>query len=156
MTAHVKAMDEHLARQRFFSDFPPSFAKRIAGCARNARFGAGDYLAREGDRADTFFVITAGEVALEIAVPGKSPVVVATLGAQEVVGVSWLVAPYCWLFDARAVQDTRAICIDAKCLRGKCDADHDLGYEMMRRFLPVLTERLHAARIQILDVYGSS
>lgn len=156
MTAHVKAMDEHLAQHRFFGDFPPSFAKLIGGCAKNARFRAGDYLAHEGDRADTFFVLTAGEVALEIAVPGKSPVVVATLGAQEVVGVSWLVAPYCWLFDARAIEDTRAICIDAKCLRGKCDADHHLGYEMMRRFLPVLTERLHATRMQILDVYGSS
>jgi hypothetical protein len=49
---------------------------------------------------------------------------------------------------------TRAIGIDAACLRGKCEADHDLGYEMMKRFLPILVQRLHATRLQILDVYG--
>ena len=50
---------------------------------------------------------------------------------------------------------TRAIALDAKCLRDKCDADHDLGYELLKRFLPVLVQRLQATRLQMLDVYGS-
>lgn len=154
MSVSVKSMDQILGQHRFFDDFPAAFAKLIAGCACNAHFRPGDYLAREGDRADTFFILSEGKVALEVAVPGKSPVAIATLGTQDVVGVSWLVAPYSWLFDARAIDDVRAISIDAKCLRGKCEADHDLGYEMMKRFLPVLTQRLHATRMQILDVYG--
>jgi hypothetical protein len=58
------------------------------------------------------------------------------------------------MFDARCVALTRAIGIDAACLRGKCEADHDLGYELMKRFLPILVQRLHATRLQILDVYG--
>jgi CRP/FNR family transcriptional regulator, cyclic AMP receptor protein len=45
--------------------------------------------------------------------------------------------------------------MDGSCLRQKCEADHDLGYEMMKRFMPVLIERLQATRIQILDVYGA-
>ena len=36
----------------------------------------------------------------------------------------------------------------------KCEADHDLGYALMKRFLPVLVQRLQATRLQILDVYG--
>ena len=48
----------------------------------------------------------------------------------------------------------RAIGIDAKCLRDKCDVDHDLGYEMMQRFVPLLVARLQATRLQLLDVYG--
>ena len=44
--------------------------------------------------------------------------------------------------------------MDATCLRGKCEADHDLGYELMQRFVPVLVERLHGTRMQMLDVYG--
>ena len=58
------------------------------------------------------------------------------------------------MFDARATELTRAIGIDAACLRGKCDADPVLGYEMMRRFLPVVVKRLNATRLQLLDVYG--
>ncbi|GAA4644086.1 hypothetical protein GCM10023115_20460 [Pontixanthobacter gangjinensis] len=149
-------MDQILGQHRFFADFPSDFAKLIGGCARNIHFKPGEYMAREEDPADTFFILSKGKVALEVAVPGKSPVVIATLGAQDVVGVSWLVAPYCWLFDARAIEDLRAISIDAKCLREKCEADHDLGYEMMKRFLPLLTQRLHATRMQVLDVYGKS
>ncbi len=76
------------------------------------------------------------------------------MGVGEFVGASWLIPPYRWTFDARAVELTRAIGIDAACLRGKCEADHDLGYEMMKRFLPALVKRLHATRLQILDVYG--
>ena len=70
--------------------------------------------------------------------PGQPAVVFATEGEGEIVGASWLVPPYRWRFDARAVELTRAIGIDAECLRDKCEADHDLGYEMMKRFLPVI------------------
>ena len=49
----------------------------------------------------------------------------------------------------------RAIGIDAKCLRQKCETDHDFGYSMMMRFMPVLVERLQATRLQVLDVYGT-
>jgi CRP/FNR family transcriptional regulator, cyclic AMP receptor protein len=45
--------------------------------------------------------------------------------------------------------------MDASCLPQKCEADHDLGYEMMKRFMPVLIQRLQATRLQILDVYGT-
>lgn len=76
------------------------------------------------------------------------------MGVGDFVGASWLIPPYRWAFDARAVELTRATSIDAACLRGKCEADHDLGYEMMKRFLPPLVKRLHATRLQLLDVYG--
>ena len=43
---------------------------------------------------------------------------------------------------------------DGACLRGKCEADHELGFALMRRFAASLTEGLHATRLQLLDVYG--
>ena len=77
-----------------------------------------------------------------------------TQGVGEIVGASWLVPPYRWRFDARALELTRAIGIDARCLREKFEADHNLGYEMMKRFLPVVMQQLDETRLQILDVYG--
>ena len=49
---------------------------------------------------------------------------------------------------------TRAIALDGKCLRGKCDDDHSLGYELMKRFAHIMEERLQATRLQLLDLYG--
>jgi CRP-like cAMP-binding protein len=150
----MESLEQILAKHPFFAGFAPAHCQLVAGCARNHRYDGGEYLVREGATANEFFLIRHGQVALEIASPGRTPSVFATVGEGEIVGASWLVPPYRWMFDARAVVLTRAIGIDAACLRGKCEADHDLGYEMMKRFLPILVQRLHATRMQILDVYG--
>jgi CRP/FNR family transcriptional regulator, cyclic AMP receptor protein len=150
----MEGLERILGGHPFFAGFPADQLALVTGCARNHRFDTGAYLFHEGGPADEFFLIRHGNVALEIAAPGQSPIVFSTLGEGEIVGASWLVPPYRWNFDARAVGLVRAIGIDAACLRGKCDADHDLGYEMMKRFAPILVKRLKAARLQVLDVYG--
>lgn len=153
-TEGMKSVEQILLEHPFLAGCGPARGALLAGCARNHAFDAGRYLFREGGPADEFFLIRHGRVALEIAAPGRSPIVFTTLGEGEIVGASWLVPPYRWNFDARAVEPTRAIGVDAACLRAKCEADHDLGYDMMKRFVPVLLQRLHATRLQILDVYG--
>ena len=106
-------------------------------------------------RPTSFIWSVTAAIALEIHAPGRAPIIVATLGAGEVLDGSWLVPPYRWAFDARAVELTRLLGVNAKCLRDKCEADHDLGYELMKRFVGAMGEKLHAARLQALDVYGS-
>ncbi|ASL25232.1 cyclic nucleotide-binding domain-containing protein [Azotobacter chroococcum] len=150
----MESLEEILGRHPFFAGFEAEHGRLVAGCARNVRFAAGQYLFREGDPADEFFLIRHGRVALELVEPGRPPVVFATLGEGEIVGASWLLPPYRWRLAARATELTRAIGIDAACLRGKCETDHHLGYAMMKRFLPILVDRLQATRLQLLDVYG--
>jgi CRP/FNR family cyclic AMP-dependent transcriptional regulator len=150
----MATLEQILQEHPFFVDAPAELVRIVAGCARNHIFHAGEYLFHEGEPANEFFLIRQGKVALEIDAPGHAPIIFETSGVGDFVGASWLIPPYRWVFDARAVELTRATGIDAACLRGKCEADHDLGYEMMKRFLPVLVRRLHATRLQVLDVYG--
>ncbi len=150
----MATLEQILQEHPFFAGAPAELTRLVAGCARNHMFHAGEYLFREGEPANEFFLIRHGKVALEINVPGRAAIVFETLTVGDFAGASWLIPPYRWVFDARAVELTRATGIDAACLRGKCEADHDLGYEMMKRFLPALVKRLDAARLQILDVYG--
>ena len=150
----VEGLDKILMQHPFFAGLETGIVQLVAGCARNLRFEAGQYLFHEGEPANEFYLIRHGNVALEILPPGQPPMVFSTLGEGEIVGASWLVPPYRWMFDARATELTRAIGMDAACLRNKCEADHHTGYEMMKRFLPVLLQRLQATRLQILDIYG--
>ncbi len=150
----METLERLLLGQKFFAGIDPAIGRLLVGCARNARFAPGDFLFREDAPADEFFLIREGEVALELHMPGHPALVIATLGAGEVVGASWLVPPYRWNFDARAVVPTRAFGVNAACLRDKCEADHHLGYELMKRLLPVMVGRMQAARQQLLDVYG--
>ena len=50
--------------------------------------------------------------------------------------------------DTRVLEEAHALSFDAACLRGKCDDDAELGYELMRRFIPVIVERLQATRVR--------
>lgn len=145
---------EILRRHAFVDGLDENACNLIHGCATDVQFGGGTYLFHEGGSADRLFLIREGRVALEVAVPERASVAFQTLGEGEVVGLSWLVPPYRWAYDAKAVTDVRAIAIDADCLRDACEKDHEFGYALMKRFVPVMIGRLQATRFQILDVYG--
>ena len=147
-------LEKPIKEHRFFADLEPSYCEMIAGCGKNVRFEAGQYLFHEGESADQFFLIRHGRVAFEVTVPGRGAMRFLTIDPGEIAGISWLVPPYRWNYDAKALELTRAIALDAKCLRGKCEEDHHLGYELMKRFVPELVRRLHTTRLQLLDVYG--
>jgi CRP-like cAMP-binding protein len=150
----MKTFEAIIAEHPFFRGLEPEFCALVAGCGRNVVFDADAYLFHEGDPAEQFYLIRHGKVAFEVAVPGRGTKRFLTLHEGEIAGVSWLIPPYRWSYDARAVELTRAIALDATCLRGKCEADHHLGYELMKRFVPELVRRLQAARLQMFDVYG--
>ena len=126
----------------------------VAGCGENVAFAAGERLFREGDPAETFFLVRHGLVALETYVPNRGALTVDTVGPGEIAGWSWLLPPHSWHFTGRAVEPVRAVQFDGTCLRGKCEADPLLGYDLLTRFAQVLVERLQATRFQLMDVYG--
>jgi CRP/FNR family transcriptional regulator, cyclic AMP receptor protein len=115
---------------------------------------AGKYVFREGEPADHFYLIRQGRVAIEISAPPRKAIIVQTLSAGDVLGWSGLVPPYQWRFHARAVESVRVLALDGKCLRARCEENHDLGYELLKRFAQVMTQRLEATRFQLLDVYA--
>ncbi len=151
----MEGLERIVKEHPFFTGVDETFCTLVCGCAKNVRFEAGQYLFHEGEPAEWFYLLRHGRVALQFTAPGRGAITFQTVGEGEIVGVSWLIPPYRWSNDAKAIELTRAIAIDATCLRQKCEADHDLGYEMMKRFMPILIQRLQAARLQVLDVYGS-
>lgn len=150
----MRTIDELIRDVRVFAGLSDEQRAVVAGCGRNARFEEDAVIARQGGTADTFLVVREGSIALETFVPARGAVTIETLGPGEVVGWSWLFTPYRWHFDVRAVTPVRATVFDGACLRGKCDADPVLGYQLMSRFAHVMIERLQWTRHRLLDVYG--
>jgi len=151
----IQTLEGIVGQHPFFKGMEDRHVQLIAGCAKNVRFDEGEIIFREGDPADQFYFIREGLVAVELMIPQRGFTTLQTVGEGEVLGWSWLLAPYRWRFGARTLQPTRALAFDGKCLRGKCEEDHDLGYEMLKRFTNVVTERLEATRLQLLDLYGA-
>lgn len=152
--SHLRGIDRLIQDAPAFAGLQPYQLKLVAGCAVNEHVRAGTLIAREGDAADRFFLIRAGQVALQLDVPGRGELTLQTMHAGEIVGWAWLFAPYRWQHDARATADCQLTAFDGACLRGKCETDHELGYALMGRFAASLAETLHATQLQLLDVYG--
>lgn len=150
----VETLEPIIAQHPFLQGLEPQYLGLIVGCASNVRFKSGQFLFREGEEANQFYMVREGKVALQIST-ARQPIIIQTVDKGEVLGWSWLVPPYRWRFDARALELTRAIALDGRCLRRKSEEDHNFGYELLRRFSTIIVERLEATRLQLLDVYGT-
>jgi CRP/FNR family cyclic AMP-dependent transcriptional regulator len=150
----MESLEGILAEHPFFSGLEPRYLQLAVGCASNVRFNAGEFVFQAGEEANNFYLIRAGRVGLEVFAPGRGSLAIETLENGDILGWSWLIPPYAWRFDARAVEMTRAIALDGKCLRAKCEEDHDLGYELLKRIAAILGQRLDATRFRLLDIYG--
>lgn len=152
----METLERVLRGHPFLAGLEPEYLALLTGCAANVRFTEGAFLFREGGPASHCYLIREGRVALEVAAPGRGPLIVETLAAGEVTGFSWLLEPHRWQFDGRALEPVRAITLDGACLRGKCADDPRLGSDLMQRFARLATRRLQATRLRLLDVYGNS
>ncbi len=151
----MQSLEPFLAEHPFLKGMQKRHIELLVGCASNVRFEPGQSVFREGDEANEFYFIRHGKLALEVFRPHKGGIIVQTLGPGDVLGWSWLVPPYYRHLDCRAVELTRAIALDGACLRGKCDEDYELGYELMKRFAHLVEDEVTALRLQLLDIYGA-
>ena len=151
----METLERIIVEHPFFAGLDQAFLNLVVGCAANVRFAGGTYIFKEGDEANAFYLIREGRVALEIFAPQHKPIIVDTLDVGDILGWSWLLPPFQWKFNAHATTGLRAIALDGKCLRTKCEENHDLGYELLKRFAQIIERRLEATRFQLLDVYGA-
>jgi CRP/FNR family transcriptional regulator, cyclic AMP receptor protein len=149
------AVAARIAAHPFFAALTDTQRAALAEDGMAVTFTAGQRLFDEGGIADMFWLIEHGSIALDMRVPGRGDQIVETLGPGTVLGWSWLHPPYRWHFDAVARVATTTIAFDATSVRRRCDADPAFGYAMLRSFTPVITERLQATRLRLLDLYAA-
>ena len=152
--AETEGWKLQLKEAAFFQDFDDATLDLIVPHVTAKIFDAGQYILRDGDPADLFYLVRDGTVAIELAAPPRGRLVLQTLADGDLLGWSWLVPPYRWSFDARAVSLVRCLGFDAKRLRALCQENHDFGFVLLQRYVRVMAARLTAARLQMLDLYA--
>jgi len=136
-----------LAEQPFFKGLSEPLLKILSKEAMPVEFNAGEEIFNEGGPANRFYLIRSGQVELQAPIDFEhQPVIVETIGAGSVLGWSWIFSPYYWHFDACAITPVKAIFFYGTRLREQCEANHELGFELMKRVSGVVIERLQAAR----------
>ncbi|WBO68636.1 cyclic nucleotide-binding domain-containing protein [Streptomyces camelliae] len=136
------------------SALEPAHRERLMRLAREVSFEAGIRLFEEGRRADRFWIVRTGTVALDLHVPGRRPAVIETLGHGELVGWSWHFPPHLWHLGAQATSPVRAWEFDADAVLRLCAEDAEFGRAVAVWVGQVVAQRLHASRVRLLDLYA--
>jgi CRP-like cAMP-binding protein len=137
----------------FVQGLTPEHCRTLAGLARRVRFERDVLIFPEGDQRHEFFLLLRGRVALEMMAQGKA-LRVHTLEGGDELGWSSVLSERGKFFQARALEPVEALAFDGLVLLEKCRSDNAFGYKIMHRLLGVVSERLQAARLQVLDMYS--
>ncbi|MFK0156110.1 Crp/Fnr family transcriptional regulator [Streptomyces sp. NPDC090493] len=132
----------------------PAHRERLMRLGSQVSFAAGTRLFEEGRRAERFWIVRTGTVALDLHVPGRRPAVIETLGRGELVGWAWLFPPHLWHLGAEATGPVSAWEFDAETVRVVCAEDAEFGRAIAVWVGRVVAERLHATRVRLLDLYA--
>jgi len=155
MRASDDMITQYLTQHPSFDGLDPAQVSLIASHAQIVHFAPGERLfSRDGD-AREFFIVQDGKVTVGVpSIDGES-LEIQTVGPGSMLGWSWLIPPYRWSFDARAVTPTSVIAVDGAKLREACEVDLKLGYELMKRFALLMAKRLNAARMAAIRQHAS-
>lgn len=143
---------QQLAGHPFVRGLDPRFIETLGALGHLVEFDARDIIFREGEPADTFYLVRSGVVTLQVEAGEPFPQTIQHITEGSALGWSWLFAPYEWQFDAVAQTPVRAIAFDTAALREQFDADPFFGYHVMGRVAELMVKRLQATRHQLINV----
>jgi CRP/FNR family cyclic AMP-dependent transcriptional regulator len=132
-TVGKKKLEKLISKQPFCEGMNQSHVEWLAASAMEIDFGPGQFIFKQGDPANRFYLILSGEVTLTFQSKEKEPLPVRKLVAGENLGWSWLFEPYLFHASAQATEPTKALFFYGTLLRQKCEENKDCGYEIMKR-----------------------
>ncbi len=139
-----------LAEHPDFHAFDAAERQKLASHAAEETYVAGTTIFMEDDAADSVMLILEGQVDVQTALTGQTPIVVERLGPGDMLGWSWLLPPFRRMSDALATSDVRVVALDATGVRSLCHVHPDLGYRLYQAWLPHLADRFRAQRLRLL------
>lgn len=149
----AKTLLQVLEEHPFVADFRPEHKARLAALARQVRFDEGQVIFHEGDDYSVFYLLGEGMVALELETPGHV-LRVQTLYAGDELDWSAVLPHAGKHFQARALSPVTALAFEGEQLLASFKSDPEFGLAFMLRLMGVVSERLRATRVQLLDMYS--
>ena len=140
---------------KLLTALPPPQRRRLMELAREVSFPEDARIFEAGGTADRFWVVRSGAVSLVQQVTSVQRVTVASLGAGDLLGWSWLFPPYRWDFGAEAFSPVRAYEFEAQPVQKLCEEDPALGMTLVRLVAEILAHRLEMTRNRLMDQYGT-
>lgn len=149
-----QSIEDFLSSHAFFSGMDKRYVDFLANSVTEVQFGKGEVIFHQGDRADKFYLLRQGTVSIQVPALVGPVLEIQILGKDQILGWSWLISPYRWHFLARAVEDSTIFEFDGSAILAHSDEDPKFGYELLKRFAGLMSERLEAARQKMMDQWN--
>jgi CRP-like cAMP-binding protein len=149
-----QSIADYLSRHPFFTGMDDQYIEFLADSAVETQIGAGGILFRQGTPADKFYLLRSGQVSIQVPALVGPVLEIQQLGEGQLLGWSWLIAPYMWNFQARVEEDSTFLEFDGRAVLAHCEEDPRFGFELLKRFAALMSERLDAARQKMMDEWN--
>lgn len=151
----MRPVDQSIAKRlgvsSFFGGLAPEFRDFLAANAQARRLKEDEVVFRYGEPARRFYLVVDGHISVEVAAIEGPALQLQDLGPGMVLGWSWVIPPHRWSFQARAKTPAELVEFDGNAVLAECEANAKFGYELLKRFSALMSERLHFARQRMIE-----
>ena len=105
------------------------------------RFDENEFIFRQGDRADRFYMLKLGKVLLELKITGDITVFISSIKSGYSFGWSSMLDDELYTVDALCSEPCEILSFRAEKLKLLFEKDHSLGYIMSQRLLRIIKKR---------------
>jgi CRP-like cAMP-binding protein len=135
----------------FLAHLSPRVQEKLLALGEAFHYPAGQTIFHEGDPSLYLYIVKSGQVAIDLHIASKGRRSIMTAGPGDLFSWSALVEPRIETASARAVEETEAVGIKGGALMDLCREDPGLGFEVYHELAEVISARLIATRLQLLD-----
>lgn len=148
---------EELRRIVILGYLTDSMLEKLIPLVERVHLNEQDYLFRQGDLAENFFMLNRGKVLLEQRISDKMTVSIESIRPGYSIGWSGMMSgglePYSrYTSDAICTEPSELFAISGEELNNVLDEDHDMGYMLCRRLIRVISRRLRHRTEQFVRI----
>ena len=147
--------DESILEHGFLQSLSPSAQTKLMSLAESLHFEKGQVIFRQNDSSYHLYIIKHGGVSIELYLPPRGVCRIATLGIGQLFSWSALIKPRIETATVRAIESTDVLAISGSALARICSTDCPLGNEIYKALATVISNRLKATQLQLVDVFAA-
>jgi CRP-like cAMP-binding protein len=140
----------------FLAELSPRVREKLLALSQTFSLQKGETVFQEGSPSLYIYIVKSGRVNVDIHIPSKGRRSILSAGPGEVVSWSALVQPCVHHASARAIEPAELLGIRGEVLAAVCREDFEVGYELYKALAEIVSARLTATRLQMLDVFATT
>ncbi|UCE53361.1 MAG: cyclic nucleotide-binding domain-containing protein [Desulfobacterales bacterium] len=130
----------YLKQSDLFTGLGHNFLKETMAIAEKVPFDKGEFVFREGEAANCFFILIRGQISLILGDPGK--VVYMSVGIGEIFGCSSLIGRDTYFLSAKCEEPSVLLSIDQQKMQKILSDDVENGFIFFKQLAGALGNRL--------------